>query len=52
MYVGLSSILSPKNQKATYDPASVNMTMAMTKVIAETIDNSVMSTQDKASSKA
>lgn len=52
MYVGLSSILSPKNQKATYDPATVNMTMAMTKVIAETIDNSVMSTQDKASSKA
>lgn len=52
MYVGLSSILSPKKAKETYDAPYVYNAMMMSKIIAETIDNSILPTQDKSSAKA
>jgi hypothetical protein len=48
----LASILVPKNAGETEEAPSVYNTMAMAKILAETIDNSIMPEQDKASSKS
>ena len=50
-YVWLASVVSPKNNFSLNDPASVNIAMSMTKLIAERIDDSVLPQQEKTANK-